>query len=189
MDPTGREQHQLCTTLNVKRFMENFLDEQKGKGPYVDALSKKENYSPVFPAKLDSVELPGDTPHDNGERLYVSIGSMQAEYVALSQAARKLLEFRYLLEDIGFPQSHPTPIYEDNMSAINLAIAPHITRKSRHIHTRHHFIRDLVNQKLAVIQHVPTKDMLADFFTKPYGPKNFKDTRARLFNQHSGGNL
>ena len=73
MDPTGREQHQLCTTLNVKRFMENFLDEQKGKGPYVDALSKKENYSPIFPAKLDSVELPGDTPHDNGERLYVYV--------------------------------------------------------------------------------------------------------------------
>ena len=61
----------------------------------------------------------------------VSIASMQAEYVALSQAARKLLEFRYLLEDIGFTQPHPT-------------VAPHVARKSRHIHTRHHFIRDLV---------------------------------------------
>jgi hypothetical protein len=112
----------------------------------------------------------------------VSIGSMEAEYVALSQAARKLLEFRYLLEDIGFPQLSPTVIYEDNMSAINLAIAPHITRKSRHIHTRHHFIRDLIQQKLAVVRHLATEDMLADFFTKPYGPKQFRATRTQLFN-------
>ena len=112
----------------------------------------------------------------------VSIGSMEAEYVALSQAARKLLEFRYLMEDIGFPQIAPTVIYEDNMSAINLAVAPHITRKSRHIHTRHHFIRDLVAQKLAVVKHLATEDMLADFFTKPYGPKRFRAARDRLFN-------
>ena len=112
----------------------------------------------------------------------VSIGSMEAEYVALSQAARKLLEFRYLLEDIGFPQLQPTVIYEDNMSAINLAVSPHITRKSRHIHTRHHFIRDLISQKLAVVRHLATEEMLADFFTKPYGPKHFRLTRNRLFN-------
>ena len=112
----------------------------------------------------------------------VSIGSMEAEYVALSQAGRKLLEFRYLLEDVGFPQRNPTIIYEDNMSSINLANAPHVTRKSRHIHTRHHFIRDLVAQNLAVVTHLPTDEMLADFFTKPYGPKQFRATRSRLFN-------
>jgi hypothetical protein len=112
----------------------------------------------------------------------VSIGSMEAEYVALSQAARKVLEFRYLLEDLGFPQVGPTVIYEDNMSAINLAVAPHITRKSRHIHTRHHFIRDLIAQKLAVVKHLATEEMLADFFTKPYGPKRFCAVRDRLFN-------
>jgi hypothetical protein len=112
----------------------------------------------------------------------VSIGSMEAEYVALSQAARKLLEFRYLMEDIGFPQSDPTVIYEDNMSAINLAVAPHITRKSRHIHTRHHFIRDLIAQKLAVVKHLATEEMLADFYTKPYGPKRFRAVRDRMFN-------
>ena len=95
----------------------------------------------------------------------VSIGSMEAEYVALSQAARKLLEFRFLLEDIGFPQLQPTVIFEDNMSAINLAVAPHITRKSRHIHTRHHFIRDLINQKLAVIKHTPTEEIDIILFT------------------------
>ena len=72
----------------------------------------------------------------------VAVGSMESEYVTLSSAARKVLEFRYLLEDLEFPQKQATTVYEDNMSAINLACAPAIPRKSRHIHIRHYFIRD-----------------------------------------------
>ena len=112
----------------------------------------------------------------------VAVGSMEGEYVALSAAARKVLEFRYFLEDIGFPQPLPTVTYEDNMSAINLAVAPCITRKSRHIHIRHHFIRDCVESKLIKLVHLPTERMLADFLTKPFGPKKFVAFRDRLFN-------
>ena len=82
--------------------------------------------------------------HSKRQSECVAVGSMEGEYVCLSSAARKVLEFRYFLEDIGFPQTAPTVIYEDNMSAINLAKAPAISRKSRHIHIRHHFIRDCV---------------------------------------------
>jgi len=107
---------------------------------------------------------------------------MEGEYVELSAASRKVLEFRYFLDNIGFPQPEPTVIYEDNQSAINLAIAPAVTRKSRHIHIRHHFIRDLVEKKLVTIVHLPTERMLADFLTKPYGPKRFVMFRDRMFN-------
>ena len=68
------------------------------------------------------------------------------------------------------------------MSAINLAKAPAITRKSRHIHIRHHFIRNLVTQKLVRVEHIPTDRMLADFLTKPFGPKKFTQFRTQLFN-------
>jgi hypothetical protein len=112
----------------------------------------------------------------------VAVGSMEGEYVELSAASRKVLEFRYFLDNIGFPQPEPTVIYEDNQSAINLAIAPAVTRKSRHIHIRHHFIRDLVEKKLVTIVHLPTERMLADFLTKPYGPKRFVMFRDRMFN-------
>jgi hypothetical protein len=112
----------------------------------------------------------------------VAVGSMEGEYVALSAAARKVLEFRYFLENIGFPQPLPTVTYEDNMSAINLAVAPSITRKSRHIHIRHHFIRDCVDSNLIKLVHLPTEKMLADFLTKPFGPKKFVTFRDILFN-------
>ena len=110
---------------------------------------------------------------------------MEGEYVCLSSAARKVLEFRYFLEDVGFPQQDPTVIYEDNMSAINLARAPAVSRKSRHIHIRHHFIRDCVLNNLVRVQHVPTERMLADFLTKPFGPKKHAEFRDIYFNVKS----
>lgn len=114
----------------------------------------------------------------------VAIGSMEGEYVALSAASRKVLEFRYFLDSIDFPPDEPTVIYEDNMSAINLANAPAVTRRSRHIHIRHHFIRDLVAQKLVRVQYLSTDSMLADLFTKPFGPKKFSIFRGQLLNEH-----
>ena len=96
-----------------------------------------------------------------------------------------MLEFRYFLDDVGFPQKDPTVIFEDNMSAINLAQAPAVSRKSRHIHIRHHFIRDCVLNKLVRVQHVRTDQMLADFLTKPFGPKKHAEFRDLYFNTKS----
>ena len=112
----------------------------------------------------------------------VAIGSMEGEYVALSSATRKVMEFRYFLDSIGFPQSAATTIYEDNMSAINLAKAPAVTRRSRHIHIRHHYVRDCVAQDFVVIEYLSTDRMLADLYTKPFGPKKFVAFRNQLFN-------
>ena len=115
----------------------------------------------------------------------VAVGSMEGEYVALAASARKVMEFRYFLESCDFPQLNPTTIYEDNMSAINLAVAPAVTRKSRHIHIRHHYIRDCVAKKSIVLEHLSTDKMLADFFTKPFGPKKHIAFRDKLFNMDS----
>jgi hypothetical protein len=92
---------------------------------------------------------------------------MEGEYVALSLAARKVLEFRYFMESIEFVQMAPTVVNEDNMSAIKLAQAPAVTRKSRHIHIRHHIIRNCVDEKSIRVEHLSTDKMLADFLTKP----------------------
>ena len=115
----------------------------------------------------------------------VALGSMEGEYVALSSATRKVMEFRYFLESIDFPQNEPTTIFEDNMSAINLAKAPAVTKRSRHIHIRHHYVRDCVAQDFVVIKYLSTDRMLADLFTKPFGPKKFRVFKEQLFNSAS----
>ena len=116
------------------------------------------------------------------QRSCVSTGSMEAEYVALAAIGKKITIIRQLLDNIGFTQHKPTTIFEDNKSAINLAIAPQITRNSRHIHVRHHHIRDLVSTKVVSLQHLPTSSMTADVLTKPLPIKQFVLFRNKLLN-------
>ena len=107
---------------------------------------------------------------------------MEAEYVALSSCGRKLAHYRHFLTTIGFPQLQASNVYEDNQSAINLAIAPHIPRKSRHIHVRHHYIRRLVEDGLVNLIHLPTSSMTADLLTKALIPKFFLPFAFKLLN-------
>jgi hypothetical protein len=119
------------------------------------------------------------------QRQCVSTGSMEAEYVGLTDASKKCLLFRRLLRELGFEQPGPTTCFEDNKSAINLAIAPEITKHSRHIFVRHHYIRDLVEQKHIAIQYLATDQMTADLLTKPLPVGLFTRLRSKLLNTSS----
>ena len=112
----------------------------------------------------------------------VTLSSMESEYVCLTEAGKKISHFRELLSEVGFPQLNPTTIFEDNQSAINLAIAPQIPRKSRHILIRHHYIRELVANKIVVLQHLTTDRMVADLLTKPLATITFIPLRNALLN-------
>jgi hypothetical protein len=97
---------------------------------------------------------------------------MEAEYVALTPGVKRALHFRRLLHAMGFAQTGPIVIHEDNKSAINLAYSHQIPKNSQHIHVRYHFIRDLVASKIVRFVYTATVDMIVDFLTKtlPLGP-------------------
>ena len=118
----------------------------------------------------------------SAQRSCVSTSSMEAEYVALSSCGRRIAHFRHLLETLGFPQPDPTTIFGDNKSVLNLAMAPQIARRSRHIHVRHHYIRRLVMDGLARLVHVPGLELTADLLTKPLPASAFIPHARRLLN-------
>ena len=76
----------------------------------------------------------------------------------------------------------PTTVFQDNQSAINLAYAPNITQNSRHIHVRHHFVRDLVALGIIKIVHISTAIMYADLLTKPHPPAIHMRQTAKMLN-------
>ena len=45
--------------------------------------------------------------------------------------------------------------------------------RTKHIDIRHHFIRELVENKCIVLEHVGTNDQLVDLFTKPLDATRF----------------
>ena len=123
--------------------------------------------------------------HAGKQSSCVAVGPCEAEYVALTACAKSVLRFRCLLEACGFPQPHPTVIREDALSAINLAQAPQVPRKSKHIHMRHHFIRHLVSEGVVRLQHIRTGVMTADLLTKPHGPASHSYHSHQLLNTAS----
>jgi hypothetical protein len=104
----------------------------------------------------------------------IALSTTEAEYIALSTAARALLSMRELLTEItkylnittNAPIIHCT-LFEDNVGAETLAKAPKMNARTKHIAIKYHFFRSAVKKNILRITRVDTKKQEADIFTKP----------------------
>jgi len=71
-------------------------------------------------------------------------------------------------------------LYCDNLSTINISKNPNQHSRTKHIDIRHHFIRDLVEEKVVTLEHVDTEEQLIDIFTKALDVKQFEKLRGKL---------
>ena len=96
----------------------------------------------------------------------VALSSMESEYMAASAAAQEALWLNRLLQQLGLRTPTPTVLYEDNKAAILFADHPGDHRRSKHIDTRRHFVREtVVNGEIALV-YIPTAEQQADGLTK-----------------------
>ena len=84
----------------------------------------------------------------------------------MSAACLEIVWLRGLLEEIGFPQSSPTLLYADNMSAIQIAINPVFHERTKHIEVDCHSIREAMDSHVISLPHISTDLQIADVFTK-----------------------
>ena len=96
----------------------------------------------------------------------VALSSTEAEYMALTESSRQCAWMRTFQREIGFQPNHPTPICSDNMGSIHLASNPVQERRSKHIDTRHHFVREFVAKGSATLFWIEGKQQVADILTK-----------------------
>ena len=71
-------------------------------------------------------------------------------------------------------------LFCDNLSAINISKNPIQHSRTKHIDIRHHFIRDLVEDKVITLKHVATELQLADIFTKALDATQFENLWGKL---------
>ena len=95
--------------------------------------------------------------------------STEAEFLAAVVAAKHARYLRAVLRQLGFAQTGPTPIYEDNMSAINMINSKIPTERSRHIDIQHFAIQDWKDAQDIVMHHIAGILNPADDLTKPLG--------------------
>ena len=104
----------------------------------------------------------------------VTLSSAEAEYVAATGAACQAIWMRRMLKELNYEQEEATKIYCDNNSAIALSKNPVFHKRSKHIDTRYHFIRELISNGEIYLEHCKSNDQYADIFTKPLGKKSFE---------------
>nr|GEU31440.1 Gag-Pol polyprotein [Tanacetum cinerariifolium] len=94
-----------------------------------------------------------------------AMSSVEAEYVAFFASCAQVMWMRTQLKDYGF-KYNKIPLYRDSQSAI--AISCNLVQHSRtkHIHTRYHFIKEQVENSIIELYFVGTEYQLADMFTK-----------------------
>ncbi|CAM9450595.1 unnamed protein product [Pylaiella littoralis] len=106
----------------------------------------------------------------------VTLSSTEAEYVALAEGFKEAIFLRYIWSFI-FPDRDVgcTTIHEDNVvGAIHLANNPATTPNSKHIDTRHHFLRERVATGEFRVVHVQSELQHADFLTNPLHKTAFR---------------
>jgi len=104
----------------------------------------------------------------------VAKSTVEAEYYALSAASDEVMFLRTFLGELGFVQTEPTVINEDNKGTRDLATNPVFHKRTKHIEIRYHSIRERVEQGHILINLVDSKNNISDILTKATSLKHFK---------------
>ena len=102
------------------------------------------------------------------------MSTVEAEYVAATVAVCQAIWMRRMLRSLCQEQAKGTVIYCDNSSAIALSKNYVFHKRTKHIDTKFHYIRELVNNGEIVLQHCRTEEQFADILTKPLRRKSFE---------------
>jgi hypothetical protein len=122
----------------------------------------------------------------SGKQKLVTRSSTESEIVGVHDSMPLMLWTGLFLKSQGLKVDE-TLLYQDNLSAILLEKngKQSSSKRTRHMNIRYFHIKDRVDSKEMTIQHCPTADMLADFFTKPLQGRLFYKLRDQIMNLDS----
>jgi hypothetical protein len=103
----------------------------------------------------------------------VSQSSTEAEYRAMTSTTKEIIWLRWLLADMRVFFSHPTPMYCDNQSSIQIAHNSVFHERTKHIEIDCHLTRHHLKHGTIALPFVPSSLQIADFFTKAHSISRF----------------
>jgi hypothetical protein len=93
----------------------------------------------------------------------VTLSSTEAEYIALTEAAKKAIWISRILKDLNQVVAESTVFYENNHSCIH----QRLSQRTKHTDTKNHFVQELFQSKVMDIEYCASEIMLANLLTKP----------------------
>ena len=105
----------------------------------------------------------------------ISLSTTEAEYIALSKAMGEIIPIMEHIEQLektlnieSKRLSVNCKVFEDNNGAIELAKAPRVRPRTKHIALKYHHFREHVKQGLIEINQIDTFEQVAEIFTKDF---------------------
>jgi hypothetical protein len=110
----------------------------------------------------------------------VAASTCEAEFISACAVVKEVLWLRVLCMELGIDMHMPTILHCDHQSTIQLLQNHQFSHKIKHINVAYHFVRERLALGHIVLQYVPTKENVADVFTKPLPNPAFTVFRAKL---------
>jgi hypothetical protein len=97
----------------------------------------------------------------------VALSSMEAEFMAASEASKEVAWLEKLNVDLNENNSKIPTLYCDNQGAVELIHNTKFHNRAKHIDIRYHHVRDdMVQKEKLEVVHIPGADQPADILTK-----------------------
>lgn len=103
----------------------------------------------------------------------VAMSTIEAEYMAMGEAAKEALWVRGLIKELGVEQGG-VQLHCVCQSALYLARNQVYHARTKHIEVRFHKIRELSASGVILLEKVHTSENAADMLTKPVTTEKFK---------------
>lgn len=109
----------------------------------------------------------------------VAVSTMEAEYMAVSDASREAIARSQLFDELQ--ANLPTPlILCDNQGALDISENPTNYQRAKHIDIGYHFIRHALQNEKITLDYIPSKENPADVLTKALTPQKHELCVQRL---------
>jgi hypothetical protein len=112
------------------------------------------------------IQAGGPTAWGSQYQATVALSTTEAEYMALTRAMKQILWMHSAMDEIGYPQTKPATLWNDNAGAVALTKNAKNSSRVKHIDIRYHYIRERVADGDIIVQHIASSNNLADIFTK-----------------------
>ena len=101
-----------------------------------------------------------------GAQRSITLSSSEAEFIALSEAAKEVKFISQLLESIGIAVEYPIIVHVDNVGAIFMAENVTTSSRMRHVDCQTKYVWEFVENGFLKVVFVKSENNLADGETK-----------------------
>jgi len=96
----------------------------------------------------------------------ITLSTMEAEYMANTQATKEAIWITKLMMDLGYTEEKKVMVIQcDNQGAISLTKNPIHHAQTKHIDVQHHFVRERVENGEVRFEYCPIEYMVVDVLT------------------------